>query len=312
MDIHLVVGAGPVGTQVALRLAEQGARVRLVTRSGSGPGHSCVERVVADAGDAPTMRALAAGTVAVYNCANPSYTRWGTDWPPMAAALLDAATAAGAVLATVGNLYGYGRVAGPIDSRTPLAPCDHKGEVRVRMWQDALAAHAAGRVRVVEVRASDYADAGSNSHLARNAPAVLSGRTVHVVGHADQPHSWTTTHDTARLLVDTAADERAHGCAWLVPTAPARTQREALGDIAVAGGVAPPRVSVLGPRAMRVVGLVVPMVRELAGTAYQFTAPFVVDHSATVDLVGWQPQEWTDTVERVVREARTAETAAVR
>ena len=127
MDTHLVVGAGPVGTQVALRLAEQGARVRVVTRSGSGPDHPCVERVVADAGDAPTMRALAAGTVAVYNCANPAYTRWVTDWPPIAAALLDAATASGAVLATVGNLYGYGRVDGPIDSPDAARPVRPQG-----------------------------------------------------------------------------------------------------------------------------------------------------------------------------------------
>ncbi len=312
MDTSLVVGAGPIGTRVALLLAQRGGAVRLVTRSGSGPDHQRVEKVTADASDTDRMSALAAGTVAVYNCANPAYTRWSTDWPPIAAALLEAAAASGAVLATVSNLYGYGVVTGPIGAGTPLAPCDAKGEVRVRMWLDALAAHEAGRVRVVEVRASDYADAGESSHLARNAPAVLAGRTARVLGAADQPHSWTAATDTARLLVDLAGDERAHGTAWLVPTAPPRTQREALGDIARAAGVPPPKVSVLGPRAMRALGLVVPMLRELSGTAYQFTAPFVVDDSTTRDLVGWGPQPWDETVARVVEGARSAATAAAR
>lgn len=312
MTTHLVVGAGPVGTRTALLLADTGAHVRVVTRSGSGPEHPGIERIAVDASDAAAMRSLAGGAVAVYNCANPSYTRWDTDWPPIAAALLAAAAASGAVLATVSNLYGYGRVTGPIGPDTPLAPCDHKGEVRVRMWEDALAAHEAGRVRVVEVRASDYADAGSNSHLARNAPAVLAGRTAWVLGAADQPHSWTTTHDTARLLVDLAGDDRAHGRAWLVPTAPARTQREALTDIADAAGVAAPRVRVLGPRALRAAGVLVPMLRQLSGTAYQFTAPFVVDDSATTGHVGWGAEDWDTTLGRVVRAARPTVPAGAR
>lgn len=304
MTTHLVIGAGPVGTRTALLLAEAGAHVRIVTRSGGGPAHPGIERIPADAADAPWMRSLATGVAAIYNCANPTYTRWDTDWPPLAASLLGAATASGAVLATVSNLYGYGRVTGPIRHDTALAPSDHKGEVRVRMWRDALAAHEAGRARVVEVRASDYADAGSNSHLARNAPAVLAGRTAWVLGSADQPHSWTTTHDTARLLVELASDERAHGQAWLVPSAPPRTTREALGDIAASAGVAAPTVRVLGPRTLRAVGLVVPMMRELAGTSYQFTAPFVIDDAATRALVGWAPEGWDQTLSRVVASAR--------
>jgi nucleoside-diphosphate-sugar epimerase len=306
MSTHLVIGAGPVGTQTALRLADAGADVRVATRSGAGPDHPRVDRVVADASDPARMRELASDAVAVYNCANPTYTRWDTDWPPISAALLEAAAAAGAVLATVSNLYGYGRVTGPMDARTPLAPNDHKGEVRTVMWREALAAHEAGRVRVVEVRASDYADAGANSHLARNAPAVLAGRTAWVLGGADQPHSWTTTHDTARLLVDVAADESTHGRAWLVPSAPPRTQREALGDIAAAAGVPAPRVRVLGPNVLRTAGLFSPMLRELSGTAYQFTSPFVVDHSATVRHVGWEPESWSQTVARIIGQARTA------
>lgn len=309
MSTHVVIGAGPVGTAVALRLAEAGSQVRVVTRSGGGPEHPLVERVAADAADRSAMQRHATGATAVYNCANPDYTRWDTDWPPIAAALLEAAASTGAVLATVSNLYGYGRVDGPIGPDTPLNPNDHKGEVRLRMWRDALAAHEAGRVRVVEVRASDYADAGASSHLARNAPAVVAGRRARVLGSADQPHSWTTTSDTARLLVQLAADEDAHGTAWIVPTAPPRTQREALGDIARAAGSPQPRISVLGPRAMRTIGLVVPMLRELSGTAYQFTAPFVVDDAATRRHVGWEARDWPDTVNRVVDAARATNAA---
>ena len=161
MDTHLVVGAGPVGTATARRLLDDGHHVRVVTRSGSGPEGS--ERIAADAADADRLTALAEGAAAIYNCVNPTYSRWELDWPPVAAALLHAAESSGAVLATVGNLYGYGQVDAPMTEETPLAATGRKGRVRNAMWRDALAAHEAGRIRTFEVRGSDYL--GGNSML---------------------------------------------------------------------------------------------------------------------------------------------------
>src|SRR2546430_4109535 len=40
----------------------------------------------------------------------------------------------------------------PLTEAAPLAATGPKGRVRARVWQDALAAHQAGRVRVTEVR----------------------------------------------------------------------------------------------------------------------------------------------------------------
>jgi 2-polyprenyl-6-methoxyphenol hydroxylase-like FAD-dependent oxidoreductase len=52
MSLHVIVGAGPVGSATAKVLAERGERVRVVTRRGSGPEHPAIERVAADATDA--------------------------------------------------------------------------------------------------------------------------------------------------------------------------------------------------------------------------------------------------------------------
>src|SRR6266536_2578315 len=121
MALHVIVGAGPVGTATASVLAEQGEQVKVVTRSGGGPQHPAIERIAADATDAEQLSKLAAGAVALYNCANPLYHRWLTDWPPLAAALLTAAENSGAVLTVANNLYGYGPLDGPITESTPLA-----------------------------------------------------------------------------------------------------------------------------------------------------------------------------------------------
>ncbi|PWU51028.1 NAD-dependent epimerase, partial [Micromonospora globispora] len=57
MALHVIVGAGPVGSAIARLLAEGGERVRVVTRRGTGPEHPAIERVAADAADTDRLAA---------------------------------------------------------------------------------------------------------------------------------------------------------------------------------------------------------------------------------------------------------------
>src|SRR4051794_36968612 len=213
MSLHVIVGAGPLGTGAARLLAERGERVRLISRRGSGPEHPSIERVAADATQADRLSELAAGAAALYNCANPLYHRWLTDWPPLAAALLTAAERSGAVLAVASNLYGYGPVNGPITDATPLAATHPKLLLRADMWRAALARHQARRIRVTEIRSSDYLEANSILSFVLRKP-ILAGQRAFVPGALDVAHSWTAISDAARTLVTVAADERAWGKAW--------------------------------------------------------------------------------------------------
>jgi len=144
MSDYLIIGAGAVGTAVAERLTESDHRVTIVTRSGSGPNHPRITRVAADATRSDRIAQLAQGSAAIFNCANPPYNRWSTDWPPIANSLLGAAERTGAVLVTTGNLYVYGHVTGPMSPETPEVADFEKAEVRRKMWHDALDALPAG------------------------------------------------------------------------------------------------------------------------------------------------------------------------
>lgn len=305
MSKHLIIGAGHVGTATALLLVERGEEVVIVTRSGSGPDHPAITRTTADASSTATMAELATGAIAIYNCANPAYHRWPTDWPPIASTLITAAERSGAVLATVSNLYGYGPVSRPMTEDLQLVAKGHKGRTRADMWRDALAAHDAGRVRVTEVRASDYVAPGPSSHLGdRVVPRVLAGKGLAVLKSADTPHTWTATNDTARLLVAAASDERGWGRAWHVPSNPPRTQREAVGDLCRVAGVDSVQVSEHPALLMRALGLVNPLIREFAEVSYQFEDPFVLDSAAAQHTFGLAPTPWDDALAGVIASYR--------
>ncbi|MEV7968323.1 NAD-dependent epimerase/dehydratase family protein [Sphaerisporangium sp. NPDC088356] len=309
MGKHVIVGAGQVGSQLAESLAAEGHGVVVVSRSGSGPAVAGVTRVAADAGDAGRLTDIAKGADALYNCANPQYHRWATDWPPMANALLTAAERTGAVLVTLSNLYGYGPVDRPMTEDLPMAAPGTKGKVRAKMWADALAAHQAGRVRMTEVRGSDYFGPGMSAQSVfgdRFTAPILAGKTAWIPADLDQPHSLTYLPDVARALAAVATDERAWGRAWHVPTSPALTIRQVAERTAAIAGAPAPRVRPLPHWVMRAAGVLSPLLRELEETRYQFVRPFIVDSSAFETTFGIAPTPLDEALKQTITWLRPA------
>ncbi|QKZ23412.1 NAD-dependent epimerase/dehydratase family protein [Streptomyces chartreusis] len=290
MSLHVIVGAGPVGSATARLLADQGEQVRVVTRSGAGPDHPAIERVAADASNAPTLVQCCLGASTIYNCASPPYHQWSAEWPPLAAAFLEAARTSGAVLVTTSNLYGYGRVNDAMTEQHPLRSTGAKGRVRARMWADALAAHEAGRIRTAEVRSSDYLGAGAQSLLTMAVlPKALSGAHASIPADLDAPHSWTYVVDVARTLIAVSAEESAWGHAWHVPTAPPLSVRDITVLACALADAPPPRLSTMPVALLWLGGLGNPTVRELRETQYQFRKPFVLDSSTATKAFGIEP-----------------------
>jgi len=292
MEQHVVVvGSGPVGAGVALRHAERGTRVTVLTRRGTGPDHALVARHAGDAADADVLSTLANDASAIFNCANPAYHRWDTEWPPIHRALMTAAERSGAVLVMTDNLYCFGPDGTmPMREGDPMRATGTKGAVRARMAQDLLDAHAAGRLRATLARASDfYGPTVLGAVLGeRVMPKVLAGKKVGLLGRVDVPHSMSYMPDVVTTLVTIAGDERAWGRPWHVPNAPALTQREAVAALASAAGTSATATTV--PKAaVRALGLFNPMMKELMETWYQFAEPWITDSTLTEHTFGLIP-----------------------
>lgn len=298
--LHVIVGAGPVGSATATLLADRGEQVRVITRRGTGPERAGVERVAADATDAERLSELTEGAAALYNCASPLYHQWFTDWPPLHRALLHAAERSGAVLASACNVYGYGPVDGPITDSTPLAATQPKLKLRADMWRDMLAAHQAGKIRATEVRASDYIEANSIFSFLLAKP-LLAGKRVWVPAKLDVPHSWTSVSDVAATLVTAATTERAWGRAWLVPTNPPLTVRQLATRFTELNKAPAPKLTSMPYPALWAAGLFDVTVKELRHTYYQWNRPFTIDSSVTEREFGLAPTPIDSALANVAR-----------
>jgi nucleoside-diphosphate-sugar epimerase len=283
MHHHVVIGAGPVGSGVANLLAAQGTPVTLLSRRGTGAEHPLITLASVDASDVEALTRHTTDAAAIYNCANPPYHRWATEWPPIHQAIMTAAGRTGAVVAMMDNLYAFGpSSAMPMREANRMLATGTKGVTRAKMAADLLQAHADGHLRGTLARAADFfgPEVVGSAFGERVVPRVLSGKKVSMLGHLDVPHSTSYMPDVIRTLVTIAADERAWGKPWQVPNAPAVSQRETVDALARAAGTTV-KLSAIPKVALSALGVFVPMMRELKETWYQFEQPWITDSALT-------------------------------
>lgn len=311
-ELHVVFGAGAVGLAVTEELVRRGKRVRVVNRSGATNLPVGAGSVKADANDPRAAVQAAAGATVVYQCAQPEYTAWPEQFPPLQASILEAAAAAGAKLIVADNLYMYGSVHGPISETTPQNATTRKGRVRKQMAEDVLTAHRSGKVRAALGRASNFygPNCGAQGWFNdRVVPPMLAGKTVSLLGNIDLPHTFSYIEDFGKALIVLGEHDEALGQAWHIPNAPTRTSRQVLEAFFAQAGLSP-KIGSTPNLAVRALGLFNPTIREVAEMLYEFNEPFVVDHSKFERAFGNSALPEEEAIRQTIAWYRTSPVAA--
>lgn len=232
----------------------------------------------ADASDSDAATDAADGASVIYQCLNAPYTEWPKQFPPLQRGVLAAAERADALLVSLENVYGYGPTAFSMTEDLPLNATTSKGRVRAAMTAELLSASQSGRFRFAIGRASDFFGAGvTESTLgARVFGNALASKRADFIGNPHLPHTYSYVPDIAAGLAILGTDERAIGQVWHLPGPETVTTLTVLDLIAGEVGHPVPVRSV--PKlVVRALGILDPMMRELAEMSYEFEAPFVLD-----------------------------------
>lgn len=303
MTTHLVLGTGAVGASLANLLAAQGHTVRAVNRSGNRGGlDSSIALSQANLRDPAAAASAIAGADVVYQVTQPAYTRWASEFLALQRTILGAAERTGASVVLADNLYCYRPQPGvTITEDTPEQPSTRKGSVRKAMADEALAAHAEGRVRVALTRPSNYV--GADYALFRDLvlDRIAKGKAARVLGRADQPHSFSYVPDAARAMASIGTSDQGWGRAWISPVMEPITQGELIARLWDASGQpGKPKVSGIRGVGMRALGVFMPMLRESIEMMYEFDAPFVASSAAFEKAFDWSAASWDDAVSHIV------------
>jgi nucleoside-diphosphate-sugar epimerase len=288
--LHVVLGAGQIGSRLARRLAARGDRVRLVQRTSPRQPAAGVEHRSGDITHLDFAEAATAGAAVVYDCMNPPYHEWSRLLLPIARGALHGASRAGARLVALDCLYMYGKPSGPMTEDTPLEPCSKKGALRVELEQLRREAHRRGDMQVAIGRASDFfgADLPYSMYGHRFFQRILAGKPGECMGDPDQPHAYTYVDDVARALETLGEGELGFGRVWHLPTNPAESSRALARRFGEALGVRADMTRVPKPL-LRALGLFSPFMREIVEMTYQWEAPFLLDDSRFRQTFGYGP-----------------------
>ncbi|GGQ58003.1 NAD-dependent epimerase [Streptomyces flaveolus] len=278
----MIVGRGAAASKTALLLAEDGERVRMISRTGGGPDHPLIDKVAADATDTDRLTELTEGADTLFTTAAPPYHLWPEQFPALSESLLSTVKRTGVAYVMLGNLYAYGPVSGPITPDFPLAATGPKGRARARVWDEA----AASGVKVTEVRAAQFYGAGAFSVFSLMVQRqVMEGRLVLVPQELDVPHSYSAIGDTARTLVAASRNEQAYGRAWHVPISTLSVRGLAV-RLAELAGAPEPRMEAMTERDLTLLAFTEPFWAEMHEVLTKPGHPFVIDYSETEKILG--------------------------
>ncbi len=277
-ELHVVLGAGQIGTLLAQRLLALGHRVRQVRRGPAGAAAAGLEWRSGDLSDAAFAAEAMQGASVAYQCVCPPYHRWPQELPQLVRGTVEGAARSGAKLVVLDNLYAYGRPTGPLDEDSAANPCSKKGELRARLGEEMLAAHRNGDVRLVLGRASDFFGPGVTLAAIfgeRYYQRVLAGKAAETFGDASMPHSYSYGPDVAEGLRLLGTRDDALGKVWMLPASVSEPTSVALEHMARALGVRAGTTRV-PTFVLRALGLFVPEMAEMVEMVYQWELPYVV------------------------------------
>jgi nucleoside-diphosphate-sugar epimerase len=295
MTTIAILGAnGRLGRTVAKALIAAGYDVIAVSRSGKPSAELSGARFTqADASKELELIGATAGADIIFNGLNPLYTEWEDKVLPMAANVIAACRAHGALHLFPGNVYGYGSpMPEVLTEATPMRPTTSKGRIRVemkRMFREE--AERPGGVQTVVLRAGDFfGGTGTGGWFDQASVSKLAKGIFTAAGPENLIHEWAYLPDFAQAFVKLADNRKKLGRFENLnfPNHP-MTELQLKAAVEKATGKTL-KLSWLPWWALKLIGVFQPLTRELAVMAYLRFEPHQLASARLESLIGPVPQ----------------------
>lgn len=289
MFTTLVIGAtGGLGGAVALELTRRREPLRILTRDPDKaalrfPDRRRAELIKGDIFDESSMIPALKDVDAIFFGVNFPFSKWESEFPRAAQAVLNAAKHAGAAIIFPGNNFPVGPASkNQYKEDAPNQPCCKKGVIRAdieRMLREA-AEKSGGRLQVLNVRAADaFGPTIRNPLVDRIFKAAVEKRPIKFIGRLSAPHQWTYAPDLARGTIDLAG-MRSKFAPYEVVNFPALTfpkHEQFFHLVAERAGRATLQIETTSWTMIKMAGMIKRETRELLDLQYLFDGGVLLD-----------------------------------
>jgi nucleoside-diphosphate-sugar epimerase len=306
--MQTILGAGgTIGIELAKALPQYTQEgIRIVSRNPQSINDTD-EVLSADLLQAPSVMKAVEGSSVVYLTAGLPYklSVWQQEWPLVMKNVLNACKAHKAKLVFFDNIYMYdGSNLNPITEQTPINPSSKKGVVRAQIAEMVMQAISNGEVEALIARAADFYGPSikQTSMLTETVIKPLSeGKTANWIGDINKLHTYTYTPDAGKSTALLGNSSEAYGEVWHLPTAPnPLTGKQWIEAFASAFGVKP-SYRVAGKTLVKIMGLFIPVMREIPEMMYQNDRNYVFSSAKFENKFGMHPTSYADGIKAIMK-----------
>ncbi|HKJ60790.1 MAG TPA: NAD-dependent epimerase/dehydratase family protein [Hyphomicrobiales bacterium] len=291
--MHTILGAnGVIAQELSRALAQFTQDIRQVSRT-PRKVNPTDETFVADLLDGQATVNAVSGSEVVYLVAGLKYNAavWQEQWPRVMRNAIDACKQHGARLVFFDNVYAYGRVDGVMTEHTPFNPISKKGEVRAKIATMLLDEMRSGNLQAMIVRSADFYGPGAVQSFphATVFDRLKSGKTPQWIGNSNTVHTFTFTPDAGRAVAMLGQASDAYGQTWHMPTTKEPLTGKDFVGLACDLAGQPFKLQVAPGWMLKLMGIIMPVIRENEEMMYQFEYDYRFDSSKIESALGIQP-----------------------
>lgn len=242
---------------------------------------------VGDAFKSQDIMAAADGADVLFHCANVPYNEMVSKLIPLGESVMEAAESLGLKVIAVDGIYPYGRrTMDKANEEHPKNPHTKKGKVRLA-FEQMLFSSRWNKVQKMIVRLPDYYGPTANqaSYLGSTLEAIAAGKPTAFIGNMRIAREFVYLPDAAIMIVELASRADAYGQNWHIPGPGLISGREIVRIAQQASGVAKPVIP-MGRISLSLLGLFVPVMKEVVEMLYLTKDPFVLSGEKYKRIVG--------------------------
>lgn len=278
---------GHVGHHAAQAFAAAGWDVTGFGRSNKVPIPG-VRFVKGDADDVAAMRDAIGDIEVVFNGLNLPYHQWDNGrMEAQTARVIAALGTSGKTLLFPGNIYNYAAGDRAVTPELPQHPETPRGAIRERVEALFQAAAARGDIQAIILRAGDFYGPHTSGDWFDLVMLREAGkRRLALMGVPGVGHSWAYLPDLGRAFEKLAWHRRQFGAFETFHFAGNFVTPEAMGNAVVAAAPVPLKVSFFPRLLLAAMGLVNPIMREVARMGYLWENPMRLADSRLDAILG--------------------------
>jgi nucleoside-diphosphate-sugar epimerase len=282
--MQTILGAnGTIGSVLAKELSAYTKNIRLVSRNPKKVNESD-ELFPADLSDPSQVDKAIAGSEVVYLMVGFDYKAkvWQDKWPKLMKATIDACMKHNAKLVFFDNVYMYDVKDIPhMTEESQLNPPSKKGKVRKEIADMLLSHVKQGKLKALIARSADfYGPKNEKSFLMEVVyKNFVKNKKANWFMNAQKIHSFTYTPDAAKATALLGNTEDAYNQVWHLPTDQSKMTGEEFISLFAKEMQVPDKYSVISMFMLKIIGVFVPMLREMPEMMYQYDRDYFFDSS---------------------------------